>query len=112
MPSSRNRGSTSNAPRATRVLLSEAARADLARYPHLAARFASRIETLAARPDRGHPFTGILAGTRSLELTHRDGGFRAVYRWNRVSSYVIVFAIGPHATVYATATGRYPPPAP
>jgi mRNA-degrading endonuclease RelE of RelBE toxin-antitoxin system len=94
------------------VYLAEAARADLTRYPHLAARFASRMQTLGVRPDRGHPLTGVLAGTRSLELTHQGGGFRAVYRWNRAENYVLVFAIGPHATVYETAAERYLPPKP
>jgi len=95
-----------------RVYLAEAARADLARYPRLAARFASRIQTLAARPDRGHALAGVLAGSRSLELTHQGGGFRAVYRWNRTANYVLGFAIGPHATVYEVAAERYPPPEP
>jgi len=94
------------------VFFTEAARTDLTRYPHLAARFESRIQTLAARPDRGHPLTAALLGTRSLELTRQGGGFRAVYRWNREGNYVLVFALGPHATVYQTATERYPPPEP
>jgi hypothetical protein len=53
-----------------------------------------------------------LNGTRSLELTRQGDGFRAVCRWNRESGNLIVFAIGPHATVYETATERYPPPEP
>jgi mRNA-degrading endonuclease RelE of RelBE toxin-antitoxin system len=94
------------------VFFTEAARTDLKRYPHLAARFESRIQTLAARPDRGHLLSEALAGTRSLELTRQRGGFRAIYRWNREPNYVLVFALGPHATVYQTATERYPPPEP
>ncbi len=94
------------------MLFSQAARADLKRYPHLATRFQSRIQTLGARPDRGHPLTAALAGTRSLELNRQGGGFRAVYRWNREGNYVLVFALGPHATVYQMAMERYPPPEP
>jgi hypothetical protein len=48
----------------------------------------------------------------SLELTKTGDGFRAVYRWNREAHYVVVFAVGPHRTVYATAATRFPPPEP
>ncbi len=54
----------------------------------------------------------MLAGTRSLELTRQGGGFRAIYRSNRKGNYVLIFALGPHVTVYQTATERYPLPEP
>jgi addiction module RelE/StbE family toxin len=89
------------------VSLTAAAAEDLLAMRSLARRGLTMIHGLRTRPDRGHPLSGELAGCRSLELTHAQGGYRAVYTVRDETLEVQVIAIGPHRTVYQTARDRY-----
>ncbi len=94
------------------VYVSERAERDLDDIPSRSDRFSAAIETLAVNPERGHVLREDLSRCRSLVLSHGHGGYRAVYQVFEDIRAVVVFAIGPHRTVYDTARRRYPPPKP
>ena len=104
-----SRPTRTTTPSPYRVHLTDAAKKDLAAEPGLAPRILRKLATLAERPVRGHPLSGRLAGCRSLELSQKQGGYRAAYYVLDAERLCIVFAIGPHATVYKAANRRYPP---
>ncbi|MHB8574699.1 MAG: type II toxin-antitoxin system RelE family toxin [Dehalococcoidia bacterium] len=91
------------------ILLPDAQR-DLQLLRSHAAQFLSRLQTLSARPERGHLLRGALAGARSLVLSYQGGGYRAVYVYDPAKNECRVLAIGEHATVYETAAYRFPAP--
>jgi len=93
------------------VVLTRHARQDLLAAPGLRSRIARALMTLEDRHERGHRLSGRLAACRSLVVSHSHGGYRAVYTVEPLRRVCVVFAIGPHATVYEVAERRYPPPA-
>ena len=94
---------TSSGPTQAAIVLLPDAERDLRRLRSHAARFLTRLQTLATRPERGHP----LAGARSLVLSQQGGGYRAVYIYDVLKNECRVLAIGEHATVYETAVRRF-----
>lgn len=85
---------------------------DLRRFPGLTPRFLKLIDTLRYRPERGHLLRGELYPCRSLVLSRRSGGYRAVYDFDAAANRCTIIAIGEHATVYDVAFRRYPPQLP
>ncbi len=56
----------------------------------------------------GHPLTGVLRGTRSLEFNLKGGGaFRAVYTVLNDERVCVVLIVGPHESIYQRAERRY-----
>jgi len=98
---------TSSGPTQAAIVLLPDAERDLRRLRSHAARFLTRLQTLATRPERGHPLRGPLAGARSLVLSQQGGGYRAVYIYDVLKNECRVLAIGEHATVYETAVQRF-----
>lgn len=95
-----------------RVELTADARDDLSKLPGHAPQFIKKLATLTTHPRRGHPLRQDLKHERSLELTRAGGGYRAVYHVFEPVRTVVVYAIGPHKTVYDTAQKRHPAPEP
>ncbi len=91
-------------------MLHPGALCDLTALRGHSAQFLTRLETLATRPERGHPLRGSLAGARSLVLNYHGGGYRAVDVYDAVKNECPVLPIGEHATVYEKAARRFPPP--
>ena len=59
-------------------------------------------------PQAGHPLTGILRGTRSLEFNLKGGGaYRAVYVVLNAHRVCVVLIVGPHENIYDKAERRY-----
>ncbi len=95
-----------------RVNLTAEARDDLRKLPGHAPQFIKKIQTVAEQPNRGHPLRQGLRHDRALNLTGGQRGYRAVYHVFAPVRTVVVYAIGPHKTVYDTAQKRHPAPAP
>jgi mRNA-degrading endonuclease RelE of RelBE toxin-antitoxin system len=100
---------TTSRPAPAAVVLLPGAKGDLQHLRSHAAQFLTHIQTLATRPERGHPLRGPLAGARSLVLSYQGGGYRAVYVYDIAKNECRVLAIGEHATVYDIAVQRFPP---
>lgn len=100
---------TSSRPPATIIFL-PGTRHDLQRLRSHATVFLARLQTLATRPERGHPLRGALAGARSIVLSRQGGGYRAVYVYDAAKNECRVLAVGEHATVYERAAQCFPPP--
>lgn len=65
------------------------------------------ISILEDDPLRGHPLTGNLKGSRSLQFSLRGGGeYRAVYRLLEEDAVCLVFIVGPHENIYDKAERR------
>ena len=95
-----------------RVELTADAKDDLRELPGRAPQFIKKLATLTTHPERGHPLRQDLKHERSLELTRAGGGYRGVHNVYEHAGVVVVYAIGPHKTVYATVDRRYPSPEP
>jgi mRNA-degrading endonuclease RelE of RelBE toxin-antitoxin system len=87
---------------------------DLRRLRGLAPRFLKQLDTLRSNPERGHLLRGSLHPCRSLVLSQRSGGYRAVYLFEVPDNQCTIFAIAEHATVYDKARVRFqrPPESP
>jgi addiction module RelE/StbE family toxin len=78
------------------VRLTDQAQKDLKRLRPWTSQAASILLSLEDDPFRGHPLTGSLRGTRSLEFSLKGGGvYRAVYVVLEDERVCIVFIIGP-----------------
>lgn len=72
---------------------------DLKRLHPWIALVSRHLLRLENEPMAGHPLSGNLHGTRSLEFNLRgSGAYRAVY---------VVLIVGPHENIYARAKRRY-----
>jgi mRNA-degrading endonuclease RelE of RelBE toxin-antitoxin system len=59
-------------------------------------------------PLAGHPLTGVLRGTRSLEFNLKGGGaYRAVYVVLDGHRVCVVLIVGPHENIYEKVERRY-----
>lgn len=69
---------------------------------------ARQLLRLEEDPLAGHPLTGVLRGTRSLEFNLKGGGaYRAVYVVLDGRRVCVVLIVGPHENIYQKAERRY-----
>ena len=89
------------------VELTREAEKDLKRLRPWAEQATNAILQLEENPNLGHPLTGSLKGTRSLEFSLRGSGvYRAVYIVLDDNRTCLVFMVGPHENIYDRAERR------
>ncbi len=81
---------------------------DIKALKHHSAQATREILKLEKNPWLGHPLTGSLRGTRSLEFNLKGGGaYRAVYTVIDKRRICVVFLVGPHENIYKVAERRW-----
>jgi mRNA-degrading endonuclease RelE of RelBE toxin-antitoxin system len=91
-----------------RIELVRDAEKDLKRLRPWTAQVTRQLLQLEQEPTAGHPRSGILHGTRSLEFNLKgSGAYRAVYVILDENRVCVVLIVGPHENIYARAERRY-----
>ncbi len=90
------------------VELVREAEKDLRRLRQWTEQATRHLRRLEADPTAGHPLTGFLRGTRSLEFTLQGGSaYRAVYVVLDDVLVCLVLIVGTHENIYERAERRY-----